>query len=378
MLSGRIYIRVEKAGNETTVARIGEILNNTIDFKSKVQLRAEVMADRTVAPTLLLSGVSLPVMGPSVALGILQSHFHNRMKIVAPVSILSYFSLLSKNGILIKDGRTLDLLNDVDTIVFDKTGTLTQEQPHVGSIHSCSEYPENEVLTYAAAAEQKQKHPIARAVLEEANQRQLRIPEIDDTEYKVGYGLTVASAGHVVRVGAFNYLRVRTPLLLESRAQRFEVEQLMLASDGFRPNHTTSTSSSSSLLSYSFPDRRCRSALVGSLDRESQRHSARHPHGQTQSSSDVLICLCQHEVAAPIAGRVFGPDPIAPRINSAPSLFQYVKLSRSVSPFSRDVAAMASRDVASACWATRTACAGSRVCGSRQCAKNQARLSSTK
>ena len=168
VMSGRIYIQVEKAGEESIVAQIGQILNNTADLKSAMQLRTEVMADKTVLPTLAVSGLSLPFIGPNGAAAILNAHFKYKMGIVAPVGILNYLNLMSQNHILIKDGRTLDLLNQVDTVVFDKTGTLTEEQPYVGNIYTCSEYDENAVLTYAAAAEHKQTHPIARAIQKEA------------------------------------------------------------------------------------------------------------------------------------------------------------------------------------------------------------------
>ncbi len=85
----------------------------------------------------------------------------------------------------------LDLLNQVDTVVFDKTGTLTEEVPHVGQIHTCSDYDAMSVLAVAAAAEYRQTHPIARAILKEAQDRQLTWPSIDEAQYKIGYGLSV-------------------------------------------------------------------------------------------------------------------------------------------------------------------------------------------
>jgi Cu2+-exporting ATPase len=206
VLSGRIYISVDKAGEETVVAQIGQILNNTADFKPATQLRSEILTDKTVIPTLLVSGLSLPFIGPNGAVAILNSHYKYKMSIVAPISILNFITLMSQNQILIKDGRTLDLLNQIDTIVFDKTGTLTEEQPYVGQIHICSEYDENAVLIYAAAAEHKQAHPIAKAIIEEAKKRQLSLPKIDDAEYRMGHGLTVKIDQQIVRVGSIRFM----------------------------------------------------------------------------------------------------------------------------------------------------------------------------
>ena len=99
--------------------------------------------------------------------------------------------MTSKNGILIKDGRSLELLKEVDAVIFDKTGTLTIEQPHVGKIYLCHKISEDELLTYAAAAEYKQSHPIAKAILAEADERGLDIPQIDEASYEIGYGIKV-------------------------------------------------------------------------------------------------------------------------------------------------------------------------------------------
>ena len=208
VLSGRIYFEVAQAGEETIAAKIGNILNNTVDFKSATQLKAQTMADRTAVPTLLTSALSLPFVGPYGALAILNAHFKYRMGIVAPISIMNFLNLASHSGILIKDGRTLDLLNQVDTVVFDKTGTLTKEQPHIGSISACDVYDENAVLTFAAAAEYKQTHPIGKAILQEARVRQLPLPHIDEAEYKVGYGLTVTIDQQLVQVGSDRFIEM--------------------------------------------------------------------------------------------------------------------------------------------------------------------------
>lgn len=206
VLAGRICIAVEKAGEETVVARIGQILNNTAEFKPATQLRAEILTDRTIVPTLALSGLSLPFVGPAGAVAILNAHYKYKMGMVAPISVLAYLSLMSHHQILIKEGKTLDLLNQVDTIVFDKTGTLTEEQPYVATVHLYAECDENTVLTYAASAEYTQKHPIARAILQEAKSRQLALLAVDEAEYKVGYGLAVTINGALIRVGSTRFM----------------------------------------------------------------------------------------------------------------------------------------------------------------------------
>jgi cation transport ATPase len=77
VLSGKIHIKVEKTGEESTVAKITHILNHTIDFKSTTQLRAETFSEHLVKPALIASGFALPMLGFSSALAIMNAHPKN-------------------------------------------------------------------------------------------------------------------------------------------------------------------------------------------------------------------------------------------------------------------------------------------------------------
>lgn len=208
VLAGKIYIEVEKTGQETTAAQIGKILNKTVNFKTDMQLQIEKASDRAVSPLLVVSGLSVPLLGPMGAIALLNAHPKYKITIATYIDILRFFEQASQNGLLIKDGRVLELLNQVDTVVFDKTGTLTQEQPHVGQIYTCNGYRENDVLVYAATAEMKQSHPIAKAILREAETRELRIAEREGAEYKIGYGLVVTIADRMIRVGSERFIEM--------------------------------------------------------------------------------------------------------------------------------------------------------------------------
>lgn len=208
VLAGKIYIDVEKTGSETTAAQIGQILNKTVNFKANMQLQIEEASDRALSPLLVMSGLLIPLLGPMGSVALLNSHPKYKVTIATYIDILRFFEQASLNGLLIKDGRVFERLNQVDTVVFDKTGTLTQEQPHVGKIHTCNEYTENDLLIYAATAERKQSHPIAKAILQEAETRGLTIAELEDAEYKIGYGLIVTVANRIVRVGSARFIEM--------------------------------------------------------------------------------------------------------------------------------------------------------------------------
>jgi Cu2+-exporting ATPase len=208
VLSGRIEVKVEQAGKQTAVSKIADILDQTLDFQSTTELRVLYLADRTVPPTLIMSGAALIFSGPYMAISVVAAHFKYNFILVSPISLMNFLKIASDNGVLIKDGRSLDLLPQVDTIVFDKTGTLTKEKPVVGTIRCCRNYNEDDVLIYTAAAESKQTHPIAMAIIKEAEDRNLHIPNFDSSDYHAGYGINVRIAGKSVHVGSARFIKI--------------------------------------------------------------------------------------------------------------------------------------------------------------------------
>lgn len=206
VLTGAVRIRIEKSGKDTVVANIGEILKRTVDFKTTVQSKGEKIADQSVVPTLAAGIAALPLTGPVGALAVLNSYIGSDVRILVPLSTLNFLKIASRDGILIKDGRVLELLTQTDTVVFDKTGTLTLEQPYVREIHICGGYKEAEVLRYAAAAENRQTHPIARAILEKASADEIHPEDIADAKYEIGYGIRVKFADKIIRVGSARFM----------------------------------------------------------------------------------------------------------------------------------------------------------------------------
>ena len=210
VLAGRIQIRAERTGSDTVAMQIGQILEETADFTNSLQSRGEAIADKAALPTLGMSLLLLP-FGINSALAVLTNTFGFKMRLFGPASMLTYLNLASQHGALIKDGRSLELLQEVDTVVFDKTGTLTLEQPTVHTIHLSDTarqmgIREDDILRYAAAAEAGQSHPIAKAILTAAHESQLQWPRIEDAKYEVGYGIQVTLADRLVRVGSSRYM----------------------------------------------------------------------------------------------------------------------------------------------------------------------------
>ena len=206
MLTGKIWVKVEKAGDETVASQIQSLLNDTTNYAASVELRVEKLSDRLAFPSLFLGALALPIAGFTSALVVLDSALIDHLNITGNINVLSHLSNATQNRLLIKDGRALERLKSIDTIVFDKTGTLTQEIPHVGRIYANQSFTEQEVLIYAATAEYKQKHPIAKAILKAVEEQALALPVIDDTQYEIGYGVKVTVNNQTIRVGSGRFM----------------------------------------------------------------------------------------------------------------------------------------------------------------------------
>ena len=206
MVAGKILVEVEKSGNETASAKISQILNDTAGYKLSSQHKGERLADKAVIPTLAVGAAGMLTMGAGGAVAVLNSDFGTGIRMAAPLAMLSSLALCANKGILVKDGRALELMNEIDTVLFDKTGTLTKERPEVGRIIASDGFAPERILQFAAAAERKFHHPIALAIRHKAEELDIELPPTDETQYKVGYGITVGVEGHTIRVGSKRFM----------------------------------------------------------------------------------------------------------------------------------------------------------------------------
>ena len=191
LISGTLQIRVEKQGNDTITGQIAQTLEHAASFKLRIQSRGDKIVEQGASRTLLLGAVAIPLVGLQHAVALGYSGFGYQMRIAAPLMVLNYLRIASRQGILIKDGRALDTLQQVDTIIFDKTGTLTEEIPEVRHIVACAGFTEAQIVQYAASAEQRQPHPVGQAICQYAKHQQQALLPVVHTDYSLGYGLRV-------------------------------------------------------------------------------------------------------------------------------------------------------------------------------------------
>nr|VFK14876.1 MAG: Cu2+-exporting ATPase [Candidatus Kentron sp. LPFa] len=227
LLSGRLTVEVLTAGEHTVTAKIGQVLNETQSYKDTVILRGRKIADNFIPVKLGIAAATVPLLGPNAGLAVMFADLGGGLGISGAMSVTTYLQILARQQILVKDGRVFESLQAVDTVVFDKTGTLTQEQPTLGSIHAVGEFTEREVLRLVAAAEYRQPHPVARAILARAKAAQLDLPALEETSYEVGYGIKVGIEGRIVRVGSAHFLQredIALPDSISTIRQRAEAD----------------------------------------------------------------------------------------------------------------------------------------------------------
>jgi Cd2+/Zn2+-exporting ATPase len=125
--------------------------------------------------------------------------------IATPVSIVSGLTAMARRGILIKGGAGLEAIGKLRVLAVDKTGTITEGVPRVLQILSINGIDENEILAIAAAIDQHSSHPLARAVLAEADRRGLKIKESVDYLSVGGQGAEAVIDGHNYFVGKHGF-----------------------------------------------------------------------------------------------------------------------------------------------------------------------------
>ncbi len=201
--SGAIDVRTDKVGADTMFARIVALVEQAQSEEAPVQK----LTDRIAAwllPAVLIFLVIVFVATRDVRKVVTLLIFTSpaELGLATPMVMLAAIARAARLGILVKGGLYLEQLAKVDTIVFDKTGTLTAGQPTVSAVQAYgARMTEADVLRFAASADSRSGHPLAKAVVDEARKRGIGVPEPSDFKTVHGRGVTAAVDGHDVIVG---------------------------------------------------------------------------------------------------------------------------------------------------------------------------------
>lgn len=200
--SGYLKVTADRVGEDTTFARILEMVEEAQDKKAKTQKFLEVFSKYyTPAIMVLTVIVFFFTRDIELALTLLVIACPGALVISAPVSVVAGIGNGAKHGVLIKGGEIIEKMGKVKVIAFDKTGTLTIGRPQVTNIKAYG-LDEKELLRLTASAEMYSEHPLARAILEEAKNREITdLITPEDTDIITGHGLSVKLDNKTILIG---------------------------------------------------------------------------------------------------------------------------------------------------------------------------------
>ena len=208
-LSGLLKVRVTKAFEESTVAKILDLVENSASKKAKAENFITKFA-RYYTPIVVLAAVALAILPPLFtsiqwvdsiqrALNFLVVSCPCALVISVPLSFFGGIGGASKDGILVKGGNYLEVLAKTEIVVFDKTGTLTRGVFNVTAIHP-DHCDQGQLLELAALAECWSDHPISRS-LKEAYGREMDSSRVSSVEEVAGRGVKAVVDGHTICAG---------------------------------------------------------------------------------------------------------------------------------------------------------------------------------
>jgi len=210
--TGSFKFEATKVGKETVLAQIIKLVEEAQGSKAPIQRLADRVATIFV-PTVILIALATFVIwlifGPSPAFTFALLNFVAvliiacpcAMGLATPTAIMVGTGRGAENGILIKNGESLETVHRVTTIVFDKTGTLTQGKPEVTDVAANGGFREEQVLSWAASVEKGSEHPLGEAIVHAAKEKGMQLSRVEAFEAIPGQGVKARIDGQHLLLG---------------------------------------------------------------------------------------------------------------------------------------------------------------------------------
>ncbi|MGC5327283.1 heavy metal translocating P-type ATPase [Brevibacillus sp. SYSU BS000544] len=199
--NGMLKARATRIGKDTALAQIIRIVEEAQASKAPIQRMADELTEIFVPIVVTIAAITFlawfylftpHTVGIALerAMAVLIIACPCALGLATPTSILVGSGRAAKTGILFKQGKHLELVQKVDTVIFDKTGTITKGKPEVTDVHVAkNEWGKHTFLQFVAAAEKGSEHPLASAVVQFATDNRLKLPMITQCEALPGYGM---------------------------------------------------------------------------------------------------------------------------------------------------------------------------------------------
>lgn len=215
--TGSFLMEAQRVGSETLLARIVQMVSEAQRSKAPIQKLADTISGYFVPIVVLVAIITFIIwasIGPEPrfvfalvnAVAVLIIACPCALGLATPMSIMVGVGRGAEMGVLIKNAEALERLEKVNTVMMDKTGTLTEGKPRITQIVASSGWQENDLLKLAASVEKNSEHPLALAIVQGAQERNLNIAEVNQFNSVTGGGVTGVVEGKKVFVGKPNLM----------------------------------------------------------------------------------------------------------------------------------------------------------------------------
>ena len=215
--TGGFVMRAEKVGADTLLSQIVHMVSTAQRSRAPIQRMADRVAGwfvPVVIAVALLTFTAWLVWGPSpafsyalvAAVAVLIIACPCALGLATPMSIMVGVGRGAQQGVLIRDAEALERMEKVDTLVVDKTGTLTEGRPRVVDVQPVDGFRSDDVLQKLASVERASEHPLAAAIVAEAQERKLSLLPVVEFDSPLGKGVTGVVSGTKVVCGSAKFL----------------------------------------------------------------------------------------------------------------------------------------------------------------------------
>ena len=202
---GAFVMRATKVGEDSSIQRMIRLVQSADAGKAKIVGLADRWATWIVVIALSAAALTWIFTGEIIrAVTILVVFCPCALVLATPTAIMAAIGNATKHGFLVREGDALERLAAVTKITFDKTGTLTCGTPKVTAVRSVSDFTEEEIYSFAAAAEQMSEHPLGKAVVRCYGRKPAACSHF---QMRPGEGVTAVVEGKVVKAGNLKLLK---------------------------------------------------------------------------------------------------------------------------------------------------------------------------
>lgn len=210
--TGSFIFQAQRVGKETSLARIIQLVRQAQNSKLPISRLVDQVSSIFVPIVItiaILTALVWGLFGPDprisytlvTTIAVLIIACPCALGLATPISIINSIGIAATNGILIRDGAALQAAEALDIIILDKTGTITTGKPEVTQIITQADWQENDLLQLATSIERQSEHPLATALMNAAQQRQLELLKVTEFSAIAGHGVRAKWNDKLVLLG---------------------------------------------------------------------------------------------------------------------------------------------------------------------------------